>query len=105
MSVENNSEYAVTPRRTQTLQDANGHINGDRDQNYGDATESFTRIAALWSTTLGVDIKPYQVALCLAQLKISRLVASPTHEDSWVDLAGYTALGSEVAEKTIGGQA
>jgi hypothetical protein len=33
----------------------------------------------------------------LAALKISRLVESPDHEDSWVDGAGYFALGAEVA--------
>ena len=44
-----------------------------------------------------------QVALCLAQLKIARLIQSPEHPDSWVDLAGCAALGAEVAGATIEG--
>ena len=36
-----------------------------------------------------------QVYLCLNQLKVSRLIETPTHADSWVDIAGYAALGGE----------
>lgn len=87
-------------RRSEILATADDLINGERDASYGDALDSFTRIAKLWTATLGIEISPTQVALLLAQLKLARLAASPTHEDSWIDLAGYAALGGEIAHRT-----
>lgn len=87
------------PVREVTLTTAASLISGDRAKDYGDAAESFTRLAALWTPILGVDVTPEQVALCLTQLKISRLVGTPGHTDSWVDAAGYIALGSEIAAR------
>ena len=83
--------------RDKVLTIARGLIIGQRAHDYGDAGESFQRIAKLWSATLGINIQPHEVALCLAQLKIARAGACPAHEDSWVDLAGYAALGAEIA--------
>lgn len=87
------------PVRERTLDSAARLISGDRAKDYGDAAESFTRLAALWSPILGVDVTPEQVALCLTQLKVSRLIVTPAHTDSWVDAAGYIALGSEIAAR------
>ena len=82
--------------RDHTLGAAASLINGQRATDYGDATESFTRLAALWTATLGVPVTPAQVVMCLVQLKISRLAHTPGHADSWVDVAGYAALGAEL---------
>lgn len=87
------------PTREATLTTAASLISGDRAKDYGDAAESFTRLAALWTPILGAEITPEQVALCLTQLKVSRLIQSPGHTDSWVDAAGYIALGSEIAAR------
>ena len=46
----------------------------------------------------GEKILPSDVAIIMALVKIARLAASPGHEDSWIDLAGYAALGAEIAE-------
>lgn len=86
------------PRRSQTLFTAEELINGDRAKDYGDATESFSRLASIWSGILGQPVTAAQVAMCLAGLKLSRLAVSPNHADSWVDLAGYAGLGSEVVQ-------
>ena len=83
--------------RSNVLADADQLITGERQSEYGDATESFTRLAALWGEVLGVPVTPAKVALCLIQLKVSRLVVSPGHGDSWTDIAGYAALGAEVS--------
>jgi hypothetical protein len=85
--------------REQILTTAESLINGQRAKDYGDAAENFQRIANLWHPILGIDISPEQVALCLVQLKVSRLITSPSHEDSWVDACGYLALGGEIAGK------
>jgi hypothetical protein len=44
---------------------------------------------------MGIEFEPEQVALCLAAMKIARLSANRDHQDSWKDLAGYAATGSE----------
>ena len=77
-------------------------INGPREESYGDALISFDRTAGLMSAAGfrrdGEKILPSDVAIIMALVKIARLAASPGHEDSWIDLAGYAALGAEIAE-------
>jgi len=82
-------------KREEILQKAEGYINGPRAKDYGDATTNHMRVARLWSVILDQDITVDQVYLCLVQLKVSRLIETPEHEDSWVDICGYAALGGE----------
>lgn len=70
-----------------------------RGESYGDVRENHQRIASLWSVVLGQDISPEQVVLCMTCVKVARLIQTPDHEDSWVDIAGYGACGAEVADK------
>lgn len=67
----------------------------NRGEDYGDVLDNHNRIAAIWSVILGVTVKSEQVALCMAGMKIARLCNTPDHQDSWIDLAGYAAVGSE----------
>jgi hypothetical protein len=83
-------------RREEILYRASELISGDRANDYGSAQKNFSNIATGWSVILGVDVKPHQVALCMDWLKTARLINQPTHEDSWTDKAGYTALGWEI---------
>lgn len=98
--------------RAKILRTAEELVNGDRAQTYGSPEVSFGRIANLWSA-MDIRIKTFSpafigdfdyreldavdVALCLMQLKVSRILSSPDHEDSWVDAAGYAGLGAELA--------
>ena len=59
---------------------------------YGSTVDICSRIATLWSVTLGIEIKPEQVPLCLMQLKIARLCNKPEHDDSIIDIAGYASV-------------
>ena len=67
---------------------------------YGDALENMTRTAKLWSPVLGVEISPAQVALCLIQCKIARLIETPDHADSALDIAGYAAVLRDCQKET-----
>jgi hypothetical protein len=69
----------------------------ERGENYGSVRENHLRIARLWSVVLGQDVTPEQVALCMTCLKVARLIETPDHEDSWIDIAGYGACGVEIA--------
>lgn len=69
---------------------AHNLVSGARGADYGHPLEDFTRTGKLWAAVLGIEeVTPEQVALCMAQVKISRLCQTPTHRDSIVDIAGY----------------
>jgi hypothetical protein len=93
--------------RSVLLAMADKAINGDRARDYGDAYENFSRIAAGWSVILESaaedvsDLRPERVALMMCWLKMCRLMNGLSHEDSWVDLAGYAALGGELADRSL----
>lgn len=74
------------------LQRADETINGPRAKDYGSASENFQRIADIWSAVLGTEVTQAQVALCMIGVKMARLINSPDHEDSWLDIAGYAGL-------------
>ncbi len=77
------------------LQHAAGVIE-HRERSYGPPSESFEAIAARWSLVLGITVTSAQVALCLIDLKLTRLGHNPKHQDSVCDLAGYAAVLQEV---------
>jgi hypothetical protein len=74
------------------------NVVAERSRQYGDASSNMAAIATRWSATLGHEITPAQVVLCLLELKLARLAHDPTHEDSVVDVCGYAALLRELIE-------
>lgn len=80
------------------LREVESTVNGDRKDSYGDAMESFSRIAAMWSAITGGRLLPSDVALMMIALKVSRLITDPGKRDSWVDIAGYAALGAALTD-------
>lgn len=85
--------------RSEILDEADRIINGVRDATYGDPLTNHKRIAQLWQVVLGTEISPAEVALCMALVKIARLVQTPDHEDSYIDLCGYAAIAGEMVGK------
>jgi len=84
--------------RDEALIEAGKLISGDRKQAYGDAGESFRRIASMWSAYLGkrlaTDISSVDVANMMVLLKVSRASHKPK-DDDFVDIIGYAALACE----------
>jgi len=74
------------------------NVIADRSTQYGNAAGNMATIAARWSATLGREITPAQVVLCLLDLKLARLAHDPAHEDSAVDVCGYAALLAEITK-------
>lgn len=87
--------------RSDILNEASRLINGDRAVDYGDARLAFEDIGILWSTILRHHVSPMDVARCMVAVKIVRLSSSPTKPDSWIDIAGYAALGGEIASHRV----
>lgn len=107
-------EPDTTAPRTSALNEARNLITGDRNNQYGPPTQDFQRTAALLNA-LGYrrvdavadvqEIKPSDVAIIIAQVKVSRLMHSRGKRDSWVDLAGYAGCGYECAVEEENGHA
>tara|TARA_R100001126_G_scaffold47832_1_gene26926 strand:- start:335 stop:598 length:264 start_codon:yes stop_codon:yes gene_type:complete len=81
--------------RKEILRKAENLVNGPRAKEYGDAHENHARIAQMWSVLLDKPVTIQQVYQCMVAVKLARLVVTPDHEDSWIDICGYGALGGE----------
>jgi hypothetical protein len=74
----------------------------DREKSYGSPSKNYERLANLIQCILadklrdGAEISAADAVLINVAIKLSRLIASPGHEDSQVDLAGFASLLSEV---------
>jgi hypothetical protein len=90
------------PPRADVLQEAAGLITGDRNNAYGPPTQDFKRSADAmtamgYRANLDQPIRPHDVAILVALVKVSRLQHSPQKRDNWTDLAGYAGCGYECA--------
>ena len=97
--VTSKPDASPEPRVTkgEILDQAKVLITGNREDDYGDAAENFGNIAKMWSVIFGIDVQPYQVAFAMDSVKTCRLIKTPDHVDSWVDMAGYVGLAGELA--------
>ncbi|UYL86813.1 hypothetical protein SEA_RONA_25 [Microbacterium phage Rona] len=92
-------------KREQTLREANRIIHGDREKDYGAPIDSFTRLAAAFNVVLagrlkeGDSLDPVDAANLMIAMKLSRLAGGDRKDDTFVDLAGYAALASEVRDQ------
>lgn len=80
------------------LQEASKIIYGDREKTYGHPSANLDRIATMWSVVFGHPVTLEQVCMAMVALKLARLVNEPGHSDSWVDIAGYSALPERCKE-------
>ena len=71
-----------------------------RGKTYGEVRSNHERIAAMWSVTVGTEVSPEQVAMMMIQVKLARLMETPDHKDSWVDIAGYAWTGDKCVKET-----
>lgn len=84
------------------LDTAKGLIYGDRQDQYGDALESFGNIADGWTIILrrnfvsGDPVSAEQVTLMMDWLKTCRLLNQTGHYDSIVDKAGYAGCYEKI---------
>ena len=90
-------------KREEILRTANRLIHGDRQQDYGQPIDSFTRVAQAMNVVLeGAGHPPIDAttaAKLMIALKLSRLAGGDNKDDTWIDLAGYAALGAEVRDQ------
>lgn len=70
----------------------------ERGKSYGHPYEDFTRTAKMWSALLGFEVTADQVIKCMICVKLSRLSATPKHQDSIDDIPGYGWCLDEVIQ-------
>ena len=71
----------------------------ERGLTHGHYDETMLRTSKLWAAFLGTSIDPADVAICMALVKLARLMETPTVHDSWVDFCAYAAIAGELAVK------
>lgn len=95
-------------KRTEVLAKADELVSSQRDEQYGEGSTAanFATIALLWDAYLArrradgyLTVTAGDVASLMVLLKVGRLAGAPGHEDSWLDIAGYAAIGCELTEK------
>jgi hypothetical protein len=86
-----------TTVRATALLDETSEIIRERGLVYGSPSINHLRIAKLWSVYLERAIEPEQVAVCMALVKIARLVETGDHLDSYKDAAAYLAIAAEIS--------
>jgi hypothetical protein len=65
----------------------------DRGMEYGHPSDNMARTAALWSSYLEMPITDYQVAMCMALVKIARSMET-AKTDTYIDMVAYTAIAA-----------
>ena len=81
------------------LDEAKKLIGGDRQQEYGDKVKNHQNIADLWSVFLEKKITPHDVAICMALVKVARLM-NQNKKDSYIDMAAYAVIAGEIESRT-----
>ena len=71
----------------------------EREKQYGDPMEMHNRISWLWSGILNTEVSAYQVALCMAALKLARATRNPSDPDSLIDVHGYVEIAKLIQDK------
>lgn len=79
------------------LSEAEEIVNGSRHSDYGDAKESFSRIATIASVMTGKELSPDDCCAVMMAVKLVR--ESFNHKrDNLVDLCGYAHIMNEIVE-------
>lgn len=95
-------------RSEELLAKASELVSGQRAKDYGPKLRNHDRIARLWniwlkneeriSTDEDFFITAYDVAMMMLLVKVARLMTTPGHADSHIDIAGYAAVMEEIWE-------
>ena len=96
------TEHSRWKSRGDVLDTTKDYVTKDRAQEHGNLENNFKRIAAYWNTHLGlIDfIKPEDVGVMMALLKVARMHSNSKNIDNYIDSAGYIACSAELSVNT-----
>ena len=81
------------------LDEAKKLIGGDRQTDYGDKLTNHENIANFWSIFLKTKVTAHDVAICMALVKVARLM-NQHKKDSYIDMAAYATIAGEIEART-----
>jgi len=67
----------------------------DRGMDYGHPSDNMQRTASLWSAYLEIPVTDYQVAICMALVKIARSMET-AKSDTYIDMVAYASLAAQL---------
>ena len=67
----------------------------ERGMDYSHPTDNMSRTASLWSAYLEMPVTDYQVAMCLALVKVARSMESGK-VDNYIDGAAYFGISGQL---------
>lgn len=90
------------PVRAQVLDEAKEAVCSDRNAEYGEPIDNFSRWAGMCNAAGyrgpdGRELKPHDLAIISGLGKFSRAMQTPKKRDHGVDVAGYGSLMTELA--------
>lgn len=71
----------------------------ERSRTHGHYDLTMLRTSKLWSDYLERDIDPMDVAICMALVKLARIMETRSHDDNFLDAIAYMAIAGELAVK------
>jgi hypothetical protein len=71
----------------------------ERGLTHGHYDLTMLRTSKLWSDFLEREIDPTDVAICMALVKLARIMETRTLYDSWLDFVAYASIAGELAVK------
>ena len=72
---------------------AYSNVTADRRDVYGAPEDTYRRISAMRAVVDECPDPQIREILAMIVTKVARLVQTPSHLDSWVDVAGYSRCG------------
>lgn len=79
--------------------DAAGALIAERGRVYGHPQEDFERVATMTAPLADCQDAVLRHVLYMIIVKICRLIVTPTHEDSWLDIVGYARTAAMVLDR------
>ena len=74
----------------------------ERGETYGHPAEFFARLDQMAEPIKDCADKDLRHVLYMIAFKICRLIANPTHVDSWRDISGYCMVAAMIMDKRNG---
>ena len=72
----------------------------ERSKTHGHYDLTILRASKLWSDYLEREVDPMDVSICMALLKLARVMeARGTHDDNFLDMCAYVAIAGSLAVK------
>lgn len=71
----------------------------ERARTHGHYDLTMLRTSKLWSDFLEREIDPMDVAICMALVKVARLMETRNEHDNFLDAVAYFAIAGELAVK------